>query len=174
MPRVTYRIVPNFPAYRVGSDGSVWSRWEQHQRKFVLGKRWRHMKLTRLPCGHLMVSLCPGRRKVLVHRLILEVFVGPCPEGMECRHFPDRDPSNNRLENLSWGTRQSNRDDMIVHGTTNRTLSDEEVRNIRAAYAERLSRETGSAILDDLAGRFGKSKSCIMQIVYRRNYKAVL
>lgn len=52
-----------------------------------------------------------------VHRLVLEAFVGPCPAGMLCRHFPDRDPYNNRLDNLQWGTPQENAADMRVHGT---------------------------------------------------------
>lgn len=25
----TYRIVPDWPAYRVGNDGSIWSRWRK-------------------------------------------------------------------------------------------------------------------------------------------------
>lgn len=51
-----------------------------------------------------------------VHRLVLEAFVGPCPEGMECCHN-DGNPANNRLENLRWGTRSENVQDMLMHGT---------------------------------------------------------
>lgn len=54
---------------------------------------------------------------VYIHRLVLEAFVGPCPEGMECRHFPDRDPNNNTLKNLSWGTRKQNAKDRKAHKT---------------------------------------------------------
>lgn len=48
---------------------------------------------------------------------MLEAFVGPCPDGMECRHFPDRDPSNNNLSNLSWSTHKVNAQDTVTHGT---------------------------------------------------------
>lgn len=48
------------------------------------------------------------RHHCYVHRLVLETFVGPCPEGMEARHYPDMDPSNNRLENLSCSTHRKN------------------------------------------------------------------
>ncbi len=63
--------------------------------------------------GHLNVCLGLGNSKK-VHRLVLETFVGPCPAGMECLHA-DGDPTNNRLENLRWGTRVENRADMRKH-----------------------------------------------------------
>ena len=34
-----------------------------------------------------------------------------------CRHFPDRNPSNNRISNLQWGTRAENEADKEIHGT---------------------------------------------------------
>ena len=42
-----------------------------------------------------------------VHRLVLEAFVGQCPEGFECNH-KNRDRSDNRLENLEWVTHIEN------------------------------------------------------------------
>jgi len=36
---------------------------------------------------------------------------------MEGCHFPDRNPANNRVENLRWGTRLENAADKIKHGT---------------------------------------------------------
>lgn len=67
---------------------------------------------------HLKVDLRSfgRRRSILVHRLVLEAFDGPCPEGMECRHL-DGDPTNNRLANLRWGTRSENNLDRVAHGT---------------------------------------------------------
>ena len=51
-----------------------------------------------------------------VHRLVLEAFSGPCPDGMEACHN-DGDPTNNTIENLRWGTRSENRQDAVRHGT---------------------------------------------------------
>jgi hypothetical protein len=63
--------------------------------------------------GHLNVNLGEYNTKK-VHRLVLETFVGPCPQGKECLH-KDGMPENNRLDNLHWGTRLANRADMRVH-----------------------------------------------------------
>lgn len=71
--------------------------------------------------GHLLINLWKNNKpkSFLVHRLVLEAFIGPCPAGMECRHFPDRNPENNNLENLSWGTREQNQADRVFHNTSN-------------------------------------------------------
>ena len=73
------------------------------------------------PYGHLTVGLKRGgsRVTVRVHRLVLESFIGPCPEGMEGCHN-DGDSSNNRLSNLRWDTSSANKQDMIRHGTNHR------------------------------------------------------
>lgn len=47
----------------------------------------------------------PRQRKI--HRLVLEAFVGPCPEGMEGCHIDD-DPDNNHISNLKWDTHRNN------------------------------------------------------------------
>lgn len=52
----------------------------------------------------------------LVHRLVLEAFVGPCPPGMECCHG-DLDRSNAALSNLRWDTRSANTIDAVNHQT---------------------------------------------------------
>lgn len=112
---VSYRDIPGFPGYRVGDDGSVWSRWKGSR---SLSDEWRPMKLSPGSKGYLRVNLSrpEGSYKTFrIHRLVLECFVGPCPEGMEARHFPDHDKSNNRLENLSWGTAKANAADRRTH-----------------------------------------------------------
>jgi len=53
------------------------------------------------------------------HRLVLEAFVGKCPEGMEGCHN-DGNAFNNHLSNLRWDTPKNNHADKIKHGTTNR------------------------------------------------------
>jgi len=53
-------------------------------------------------------------RSFQVHRLVLITFVGNCPENFECDHL-DRNPSNNKLENLKWKTKIDNLKNMGAH-----------------------------------------------------------
>jgi hypothetical protein len=86
----------------------------------------RLMRLQPRRSGHLCVGLCrDGRRRLVnVHRLVLEAFVGPCPDGMECCHN-DGDATNNRVENLRWDTRSENFLDRGRHGTHHNTRKTE-------------------------------------------------
>lgn len=67
--------------------------------------------------GSLQVNLCwNGKRSQRkVHHLVLEAFVGPRPDGLECRHLND-DHTDNRLENLRWGTSSENKHDLVRNG----------------------------------------------------------
>lgn len=116
--------VPGYPGYEVSDHGQVrsldregLSRWGT-PRKFkghilaqvmaggVEGRRYRACSLYR-----------DGKPKqVTVHILVLETFVGPRPEkGMQGCHRDD-DPSNNRLDNLYWGTPVQNYRDKRNNG----------------------------------------------------------
>lgn len=73
--------------------------------------------------GYRVVGI--GGNNYKVHRLVLETFVGPCPEGFECNH-KSRDRSDNRLENLEWVTHQDNQrntsqhDQVVARGGTHK------------------------------------------------------
>lgn len=57
-----------------------------------------------------------------VHSLVAKAFLGQRPDGMECRHI-NGDPSDNRAENLAWGTSSENSHDMVLHGRTNKRIT---------------------------------------------------
>lgn len=54
-------------------------------------------------------------KRCFVHRLVLEAFVGPCPEGMEALHG-EGGSEDNRLVNLKWDTRAENNRDLVRQG----------------------------------------------------------
>lgn len=81
--------------------------------------RWymRELRGTAAASGHLSLDLrfAPRRQHMYVHRLVALAFLGSPPPGHEVCHN-DGVPSNNRLENLRWGTKSDNRLDDVRHG----------------------------------------------------------
>jgi hypothetical protein len=111
--------------YRIGKDGSIWSRRTQkgsqeQRRKDITSTfgKWRLLNPSGDTRGYMIVGLLVnGKIKSFsAHSLVLKAFCGPRPAGMQCRHL-DGNKSNNRLSNLSWGTPKENAADKFLHGT---------------------------------------------------------
>jgi hypothetical protein len=102
-----------YPGYCITRTGVVFStrNWG--------GGVLRPMRLTPQKKGHLRVQLqVEGRpQSILVHRLVLLTFVGPPPADHPVARHLNGQPTDNRVENLAWGTYQDNSDDMITHQT---------------------------------------------------------
>lgn len=114
---VEYRDIQGEPGYRVGNDGTVWSCKTMGVRS-VIGESWHKLHPSPHSAGYRVIVLRKGAgptRMFFVHALVLNAFVGPCPEGMQCRHL-DGIPHNNLLSNLCWGTPIENAHDKIRHG----------------------------------------------------------
>jgi hypothetical protein len=113
---IVFKPIPGFSKYRADSEGFLWScRAHQKSPEGV----WRKLNpKASKKSAYLHVSLVGDDGKTLdrcVHYFILIAFVGPRPQGMECCHFPDPDPTNNRPDNLRWDTRQENQADAAIH-----------------------------------------------------------
>jgi hypothetical protein len=109
------RPIIGFPNYYIDSDGVVWSNKKKggnDRRPGRIGDL-RQLKISRNKRGYCIVGLDVGGRNVsrFVHRLVLEAFVGPRPDGKEACHFPDHDKTNNQLSNLRWDTHDENEKD---------------------------------------------------------------
>lgn len=67
--------------------------------------------------GYQQIILCKNGilKSYLVHRLVLEAFIGSCPIGMESCHNKGN-TSNNFIGNLRWDTKKSNKNDSKIHG----------------------------------------------------------
>jgi hypothetical protein len=118
---------PSYPGYEISNTG------------FVRSKRTGHILALRTKKGkhpYQRVHLCHNgkARYVLVHRLVLEAFVGPCPDGKQALHL-DNNPKNNHINNLRWGTPKENHQTINRTGTANgrSKLTETEVLAIRSS-----------------------------------------
>ncbi len=123
-----------FPWYRVGTDGSVWSKH---------GGNWKRLKQYTNHCEYLAIMLWTEDKQkyIFAHRLVLIAFSGPRPDGMESRHL-DGNRQNNSVENLAWGDKREQWQDRRRHGYShcgtgnpNSKLSDDTVREIRRLHS---------------------------------------
>ena len=123
--------------------------------------------------GHKHVQLYrQGKQKTaLVSHLVAYAFLGPRPKGAEVCHN-DGDASNNRLENLRYGTRLENEADKLKHGTRahgekhgQAKLTWVTVRKIRALWA------TGEWTQAALAKKFDVTPASISMMVRGLTWK---
>ena len=131
--------------------------------------------LTRHRCGYLRIDIRSGGKRftMMVHRLVLAAFVGPCPAGMECRHL-DSNPTNNHISNLQWAFPVTNAADKVPRGTVpigvkhgQAKLNDEKVREIRGLRAQGWS-------LRKIGRQFGVDHTEVDNILRGRNWKHVI
>lgn len=112
---------------------------------------------------HLSVVLGHGQNASMVHRLVALTFLGPCPQGQEVRHI-DGNPLNNRIDNLTYGTRTENIYDVMRIGKAWRALTINDVQDIR----QRIYRgEKGT----EIARIYKVSQGCISAIKKGRTFK---
>lgn len=182
LTKVEYRLAYGSEAYRVGADGSLWTRLTQKGRKgwtskYLLGNRWRKMKTPphqRNKILYPVAALHIGGKRLMkrVHSIVLENFVGPRPKGMQALH-KNGNPTDNRLENLRWGTPKENAEDTMRHGRTCRgeknpiaKLTKLQVLEIRQLIARKIR-------YIDVAKQFGVCLATIGHIARGTNWKYV-
>lgn len=177
MPKYVVLSELGFPGYRVGDDGSVWTRIATRAKsegrgvEAFLSASWRELKPAERSKNsrYLFVTLYNSTRKwqASVHILVLLAFVGPCPVGMEGCH-QDGNHKNNKLTNLRWGSRKSNALDRIKHGTqikgTKHPMAHQGM-NYEVAKAIRSEYDSGRYSMQQLAIKHQMSKSNICRIV---------
>lgn len=150
--------IPGHPGYYATKCGDVWSMSLGYPKK--LAKRVG-------TGGYVNVSTRRqgGKHKpILVHRMVLLAFVGPCPEGCEACHFPDPDKTNNHLSNLRWDTKSANSRDAILQGVKkvgegapSAKLTEEDVRQIRVMR--------GDLTVRQLCQRFGVGPTTVYNVL---------
>lgn len=100
--------------YQVSNCGNIRSvdHYDRNGRNFIAGKLLRPGLKDN---GYLQISLCNNTGKAknhYVHRLVMETFIGECPDGYEVNHI-DENKRNNNISNLEYVSHRIN----INHGT---------------------------------------------------------
>ncbi|MCP4540418.1 MAG: hypothetical protein GY832_25040 [Chloroflexi bacterium] len=164
--------VPNFPDYRVDTNGGVWS--------YKFGK-CRLLKPVLNNRGYHIVGLCrDGKRHIQrVHALVLMTFVSPRPEGEEACHW-NGCQTDNRLVNLRWDTHKNNYADAVRHGTSHigvgsppgeahstAKLTEADVYEIRRRHA------AGGITQAALASEYPVSRKQIANIIHRKRWSHI-
>lgn len=105
---------------RTSMPGEMWAELDAPYDYISISNAGRvHSQLN----GYLTGSICRkgythliiGGKKVSVHSLVMDRFVGSRPKGALIRHLDDQ-PSNNRLSNLAYGTHADNAADLKKNG----------------------------------------------------------
>lgn len=173
--------IPNFKDYFIDREGNIYSlRAGANQKKPEVPRKIKTYNSN----GYRGIRLSKDGKlyKLFIHRILLEVFVSPCPPGYECRHINSiRD--DNRLENLAWGSRVENMADKKLMGTENvgskhgmSRLTEEQVKEIRrlgqeANIKERAMDKGGN--YKEIGKIFGIAPSTVGAIVQERSWKHV-
>ncbi len=115
--------------------------------------------------GYPTVSFGRQHGSQCVHVLVAAAFLGPCPKGQECRHKDDN-RANAWVENLEYGTRQDNVNDMMARGRQRRhsILAAADIPVIRQLIAAGISQTV-------IARQYGVVRQTITSIVIGRNWK---
>lgn len=144
-----------YPDYLVTADGRVFSvRTRRFLKPIKMG-------------AYLGVQIkdCHGNSvKRYVHRLVLEIFAGPCPPGMEARHLNGA-RSDNHLLNLQWGTRAENAADKVTHGTSGHGERNPQARLTWANVAQIRSRVVQGETQRALARELGVAPMTVSRVV---------
>lgn len=112
VPYYQVRALSDFPGYEIDEFGRVFST----KRAARIEIRQHKMKDD---YANVILFKDGVRHTKLVHRLVLQTFVGNAPDGYIARHL-DGNKNNNVLSNLKWGTPLENIADKTKHGTQTR------------------------------------------------------
>ena len=140
-----------------------------------LPRKWvptaRLLKIVHHPGKYPQVGLCSPKRNLtrMVHQLVAEAFLGPCPLGMEVCHN-DGSRSNNRLDNLRYDTRKNNHADKDTHGTMARG---ETCGQSKLKEADVLAIRASGLSASELAQQFKVTIDNIYAILRRKSWKHI-
>lgn len=171
------KIIPGLLHHGVDKDGNVYSRFKQYSIKgrqgiiTTINSEWRKLGLTKTRYGYLQAGI--GKKSYRVNRLVAMTFISN-PEGKQLVCHKNGVKTDNRVENLYWGTALENAQDSLIHGHYLRgsrnpmaKLDNERVKEIWEL------RKTGKPFYK-IAEIYGVSKKLVMLVCQRRIWKHVI
>lgn len=165
-----YRSIDGYPGYRVGRDGSVWSCLKRtglgrgKGSAMRVSSEWHRLAQWPAKANNKRAMVRFHFRPFAIGRLVLTAFVGPCPPGMVCCHFPDKNPNNCSLDNLRWDTRKANMFDMRSHGTHQAGELNKRSKLTASQVSEIRNAPAGRRVANELAAVFGVQPRQIRRI----------
>lgn len=163
--------IPGYPGYFISDEGIAYSE-----------RNWRKQLVPLTPTlnddGYQEIKISAehsrkGKTRLKIHQLVLKAFGGISlfPQ-LEARHL-NGVRTDNRIENLAWGTKKQNSEDAEAHGTIakgedkiNHKLSEPEVARIRNLHDSGLG-------YGMIAQAFGVNRHTVRNVVKRRTWKHV-
>lgn len=156
--KIEWKIIVSYPNYEVSNTGFI-----RNIKTGLILKPIVHKN-----AGHLYFFPKKGKR-LYIHRAVLQAFVGKCPHEQECRHL-DGNSQNNNLDNLKWGTRKQNAQDVIRHGRKHfgenapfSTMSNSDAVKVRSMAKMGLSSR-------EIARKYSVSHTTIQKIIRGERY----
>lgn len=159
--------ISEFPEYEVDMNGNIWSssNWRGYGKRQIVPIEGKS--------GYLKVRLTRAdgtRANRYVHRLVADAFLGVHVNGLQVRHL-NGNRTDNRAENLAWGTAKENADDREMCGTTARgerngfsklsSNAAQQIRNLsKLGYTQR-----------EIAQHFGVSQTCVGRVINHDTWK---
>ena len=164
-------VVGMEPWYLISNLGRVRS-------KHVIGRPTRnHIKsLDPNKKGYLRVHLTGGGKcfTIVVHRLVLEAFVGPQPSVIHQTNHKNGVKADNRIENLEWVTPVENNRHARATGLWHPNLGEAHgMARLKESDIPTIRKLEGKEGPTSIGRRYGVSGTCISLIWKRINWKHI-
>lgn len=164
--------IPDRKGYFLDIDGNFYSQWiNKGIHGLVIEGTPRMLKASVGVNGYVTITFGRNSKRIYIHRLMYEVFVGKIPNGLVIRHKNDI-KTDNRLENLCIGTHKENMKDCIELGNFPRgekcgssKLKEKDVIEIRALGSIKNKTE--------IAKMYGVSRYAIRAILNKKTWKHI-
>lgn len=168
--KVILVVIPSHPQYAADLEGNVWrlnNRWQNSKPRMC--RTYNDMD------GYPTVPLAISNKKYKakkVHGLVCEAFRGPRPEGMQVRHL-NGIKTDNRPQNLCWGTAKENCLDRFRHGTAiigeknhSSKLREKDIPIIRGLHKRGVQ-------MKKIAQQYGVAPATIEKIIHKKTWRHV-